>query len=241
MFKWFLYSLMIPLLTSCFQGNVIQASGDDTTEEFLFDPTSTELLVCNVFHVDLNDSMPEGMVRISTDENTLKYVEVKNRAGKLSLQLKGRYKVAANVIHASMAPGDFRKFVAVGASKIRSLQPMNRYDLDIQACGASAAYFKGVEASQLSVEATGASKIVVSGKTERVKATATGASSIDARRVTSVDAKIKAIGTSLIEVHASGEISGSSTGVSKVTYFGNPEACNISVTGVSVIEKGDSL
>ena len=241
MFKWFLCSLMLPLLTSCFQGNVILASGDDTTEEFRFDPTSNELLVCNVFQVVLTDSVPDGIVRISTDENTLKYVEVKNRAGKLSLQLKGRYKVGANVIHATMSPAAFHKFVAVGASQIKSLEPMNRYNLEIQACGASSAFFKGVEAGSLIVEATGASKIAVSGKAEKVKATATGASSVDAKRVACVDAKIKAIGTSLIEVNASGEVSGSSTGVSKVTYYGNPQSCNISVTGVSSIEKGEDL
>ena len=236
MYRLFLLILMVLMLSSCFQKDMIEGTGSDVAKEYRFDPASDELLVCNMFQVELNDSLPEGVVYISADANLMRYVEVKNRGGRLSLQLEGWYRNKKGRVHATMAPASFRKFVALGASSIRSSERMNQYELEVRVSGASSVVFDRVEASHVHAEATGASSVVIAGRGETAKLISVGASKVDAQNLVCNLAEVKAVGASTLKVYASEEVTGHSTGVSQVECFGNPSDCEVKTTGVSTIK-----
>lgn len=91
--------------------------------------------------------------------------------------------------------------------------------------------------SELAIEASGASKIKVSGETSMLNVDVSGATKINADDLKSINAVIDANGASFVSVNVTGDIQSDVSGASRVVYSGAPVNVNTKKTGVSSVSK----
>lgn len=96
-------------------------------------------------------------------------------------------------------------------------------DIDkLDVSGAANLMLTDVKNSSLSVEASGASKIKISGETAKFNLESSGASQVDADNLKTVNTNVDSSGASHIEVNVSGDLSVEASGASTILYSGKP-------------------
>lgn len=126
-----------------------------------------------------------------------------------------------------------------GASSMTSTAPIRvSQKAEIALSGASKMTGE-LTASAVTFEISGASKLTLSGKSTTANVEVRGASKADLANFTVVNAIIEASGTSHINLHILQELSAEATGVSSITYSGDPKIIKLEATGVSKIKKND--
>lgn len=103
--------------------------------------------------------------------------------------------------------------------------------------GASKAEVANVKTDSLKLEASGASKINISGEANKLESDATGASSIDAESLMVTDANVKASGASNTTVSATTDLNADASGASKIYYTGEPKNLSPKSSGASSVKK----
>ncbi len=103
--------------------------------------------------------------------------------------------------------------------------------------GASAAVVSNVKTDSLDLEASGASKIKISGEANNLDAEASGASGIDAEGLTVSNADVKADGASSATISVTNELKADASGASSVYYTGEPKNIEPKTSGASSIKK----
>ena len=96
------------------------------------------------------------------------------------------------------------------------------------------------EASQLSggtfaLETSGASRVTLSGKVNRLLASLTGASKLRATELTAEDVELSVTGAGKADVFASNLLRAAITGAGNVSYSGNPKSVEKKITGAGKI------
>ena len=156
--------------------------------------------------------------------STLEKVEV---SGASALNLKGEITT------------DHLVAEVIGASSMTSTVPIHvTQKAEIALTGASKMTGE-LTASAVTFEVSGASKLTLSGKSTTANVEAVGASSTNLTNFLVDKATIEATGTSHINIHVLKELSAEATGVSSITYSGDPEIIKLDATGVSKIKKND--
>lgn len=105
----------------------------------------------------------------------------------------------------------------------------------VEATGASKLTVSGVDASPFRATASGASQVIVSGHTADARLNASGASTVAAAQLTAEIASVEATGASTIEVNASKSVEGTASGASHVTVWGGAASTNVSTSGGSSV------
>ena len=105
----------------------------------------------------------------------------------------------------------------------------------VEATGASKLTVTGVDASPFRGTASGASQLTLSGKSADARLNASGASTIDADQLVAEIASVEATGASILHVNASKTIEGTASGASHVVVTGGAEFTNVSATGGSLV------
>lgn len=106
-------------------------------------------------------------------------------------------------------------------------------NLDVS--GASSATITGVKSESLDLNASGASKIEISGEARTAKIDLSGASKLNGENLRIVRADVEASGASKAIVFVSEVITADASGASKIIYLGNPTTVNKDVSGASKI------
>ena len=150
---------------------------------------------------------------VTTDENLLANIETRVSGNVLKIET-----------HGQIAPSDGVRIVITGPSL----------------GGADLSGALRLEASQLSgdgfaLETSGASKVTLTGRVNRLLASLTGASRLNAEGLQTHDVEISVTGAGRAEVFASGSIKAAITGAGKVTYAGDPKSVVKKVTGAGKI------
>ena len=240
--KKYIYILLAVIaLSSCYHSQVIELSGEQTTREFLFNPTCESLSVFNTFDVILDESIPLGIAIIETDAAVMEHVKVKSREDKLSISLKGKWRVSTAEMLVRISPKGFKEFNATGACELICEDPINLYEVELDATGASTIIFNDIKAYEIEADATGTSTIILRGIADEVELSATGVSSIKAYELECRKAEVRATGTSTISVNATEKLTGSNIGVSTIHYVGSPYEISVQNVGMSSIQKLMSL
>jgi Putative auto-transporter adhesin, head GIN domain len=139
-------------------------------------------------------------VEIEADDNLISLIKTEVNDGVLEIETEGRISPTEQV-------------------KVRISAP----DIDnLEVSGASDLTLNNVKNSSLSVDASGASKIKVTGETTKFTLESSGASKINADDLKTVNANIDASGASHIEVYVSGDLSVDASGASHIVYSGKP-------------------
>ena len=171
---------------------------------------------------------------------------VKNRAGILEisfskLPLKVKQKNRNKVAKAVIKLPELHYVALSGASKLSSndqfSSPMQSFTLELS--GGSAITNLNIEAPDVNVKLSGASKAVVSFRSSDVKAELTGASRLDVVGRTT-DFTVQCNGASTINVCPLEELTVDLGGASKCVYYGNSEDLRIKsdkIGGASTLKR----
>jgi hypothetical protein len=89
------------------------------------------------------------------------------------------------------------------------------------------------------LETSGAAKITLAGKVNRLLASLTGASKLEAEGLPAEDVELSVTGAGKADVVASNSLRAAITGAGKVTYGGHPKTVEKKITGAGKIEPQD--
>lgn len=106
-------------------------------------------------------------------------------------------------------------------------------DLDVS--GASSATANNVKAESLTIDASGASKIEISGEARVLTVDLSGASRLEAGNLKTTRANVEASGASKAVVFASEVIEADASGASRISYSGNPKSVSKDASGASSV------
>ncbi|GAB3424260.1 head GIN domain-containing protein [Niabella aquatica] len=197
--------------------------------------------------IDIGDNMDvyiqQGAdygVKIETDENLFKYLDVNIHDGK---------KLEADVTNNVNldATGEVKVYITapwldkVHISGAAQLQTKGKFvqdrKLTFDLSGASSANVS-VKAPVVELDVSGASTLTVEGESREVKADASGASTINAFNLMSEKADAEASGASTVRVFSSITLKAKANGASTVKYKGNPQVTS-EASGAGSVSKGD--
>ena len=107
----------------------------------------------------------------------------------------------------------------------------------VESSGASKVNLSDIKTDSLSIQASGASKIVASGETAKLDIEISGASGVDAEQLRASNVSVDASGASKATVNATSELQADASGASKILYTGEPATVNKDESGGSRITK----
>ena len=189
-------------------------SGVPETTSFDFDDFS-EIEVGGVFDVTVTVADGPPTVEVTVDDNFVDDLDVRVSGDRLRIGFDG---------------GNYDPDVQPTAVvTVESLE-------EIEVSGASAMTVTDVDSERLSVEASGASEVVISGETTTLSVEASGASDADFSQLTTSTATVEASGASDVEIGAAdrvdGDLSGASTLVAPAGAAGS-----IDTSGASNVKR----
>ncbi len=109
--------------------------------------------------------------------------------------------------------------------------------VDLNVSGATSATVSGVKTESLKLDASGASKIKISGEVKNLNANASGASGIDAENLKTENAEVEASGASSATVAPTGDLNANASGASGIIYAGEPKNIKQDASGMSSVKK----
>ncbi|MGD9563515.1 MAG: head GIN domain-containing protein [Pyrinomonadaceae bacterium] len=170
--------------------------------------------VGGTFQVEIT-ARKDFAVEVSADDNLLSLITTEVRNGVLHIETEGRVST------------DNPLKITISAPEIES----------IAASGVSNVGLVNVTGSELRVDASGASKVNVTGDIARLTAEASGASAINAEGVTAGSAEVSASGASRILVFATEDLHSEASGAATVLFSGNPASIEKRSSGAGSIRE----
>jgi hypothetical protein len=152
---------------------------------------------------------------IEGDDNLLPLIKIEVRDGVLHISNETGYRATKAIIVRIGVP-DLEGFTSHGAGDV---------------------HITNVKNDKLAVSTTGAANIEASGTTTFVSISSTGAGKIDTNKLHAERAKVTVTGAAIVDVYASQQLNATVSGVGQVTYSGNPNVVNKSVSGIGRVSK----
>jgi hypothetical protein len=152
-------------------------------------------------------------VEVEVDDNLMQRVKTEVSGGVLHITFDGNLRSHGPILVRVTAP-NIEKINASGAASVR---------------------LSNVSNESLTVDSSGASKITLSGTTNKLSVDISGATKVEAVDLKAVDAELEASGASSIDVFATGSLSADASGASKISYSGSPKNVDRNTSGASSI------
>ncbi len=150
---------------------------------------------------------------LSTDENLLSHIETKMSGNVLKIDTHGQiaptHGVTVVITSPSLAGAELS-----GASKLEATQ---------------------LSGAGFALETSGATKVTLSGRTNRLIASLTGASKLNAESLQTEDVEISVTGAGKADVTATNSLKAAITGAGRVSYGGNTKSVEKRITGAGKI------
>lgn len=155
---------------------------------------------------------------LTTDENLLSRIRTRMDGDRLKIDMED----------GPMAPTDGIKIVITSSSLVGA-----------ELSGAVELNATQLSGSKFVLETSGAAKITLTGKVNRLLASLTGASKLEAEGLPTEDVELSVTGAGKAEVVATNSLRAAITGAGKVIYGGNPKTVERKITGAGKIEPRD--
>ncbi|MGH8162958.1 MAG: head GIN domain-containing protein [Rhodanobacteraceae bacterium] len=155
---------------------------------------------------------------LTTDENLLSHITTRTEGDQLKIEME----------RGPLAPSDGIKVVITSPS-------LNQAELS----GAVEFTASQLSGATFALETSGAAKVTLSGKVNRLLASLTGASKLMAADLPAEVVELSVTGAGKANVTASNSLRAAITGAGKVTYGGNPKSVEKKITGAGKIEPRD--
>jgi hypothetical protein len=212
--KIFLAVIMLTLV-GCRDWSGIRGSGD--VEEETRDIEKFEVLeVSGAFDVKVTLG-EEPSLKLSGDDNLLKYVKIKNRGNRLEISTRK-----------NINPREDMRILITNPS-------LNKLDVS----RANTIKIRDIDAEEFEVNISGACSVALKGDTEKLRIDMSGASSLEAAELISKHVRVDCSGASNATVYASESIYADASGVCSIKFDGNPVKTDLDASGVSSIESLD--
>ena len=173
-------------------------------------------------------------VKIDADDNLMKYVVTEIRGTVLKVGLENNVNVRNAHLKARItAPSIETVWASSGASVTVKgyMKGAEKVTLDASSGGTIRA---AVDAPVVSVEASSGSQVMLSGRTQVLKYSASSSGSIDAFELLSENAKVSASSGASVKVHASIKLDASASSGGNIKYRGGASVTSNSSSGGSV-------
>lgn len=170
--------------------------------------------VSGVFQVEIVAQTDFG-VQVEADENLLQYIKTEVDGGVLEISTSGRIK-SSNGLKVRISTPDIENLEVSGAAKVSVADLKNSF---------------------IRLGTSGASKITLTGETDKLVVDVSGASSIDAENLKTRAATVDASGASKVSVFATESVRGDASGASRITYTGGATDVVKKATGASSVSE----
>jgi hypothetical protein len=175
-------------------------------------------------------------VTVTLDENLLPLYESRVEGGVLHLGFKTSPVSGLTKLTVAVSLPDLDALRVSGTCEASLANAFKGKSLRLEMSGAGA-IAGGLEYQSVSVGLSGSGHLRLSGKADSLEAKASGAGEIDAAALQSRDVVADLSGACRLLVRASDSLSVSASGVSSVTYYGDPKI-KARTSGVSSVKKG---
>lgn len=179
-------------------------------------------------------------VKVETDDNLMQYVEVHTEGS--TLEIHTRHNVNINPsekIKVYITNPSYKGFKISGASGLIAENRITSSEmLSIEMSGASEGRLD-IDAPKVAIDISGASNIIIQGKTKDLEAGASGASKIRCFELLAENTNVDVSGASHAEVFASVKIIPHASGASSIDYKGNATVEDKKENGASSVNKKD--
>lgn len=153
----------------------------------------------------------EFSVEVEADDNLISHIETEVRGDTLYIETDRKIK-SSNSLRVRITAPDIDKLDVSGVANVS---------------------LSGVKNDALTVHASGASKVSVSGETSQLNVDISGATKVHADDLKSVNAAVEASGASYAGVSVTGELNSDISGASRVEYSGTPSNLITKKSGAS--------
>jgi hypothetical protein len=209
-----LLALPLLLVAGC-DWHRIRGNGHVTTEQRpVTDFTSIE--TGGFYELEWHPGPPS--FSLTTDENLLSHITTKMVGKRLEIEME----------HGAIAPSDGIK-IAITSSALSAAE----------LSGAVEFVATQLNGPKFALETSGAAKITLGGKVNRLLASLTGASKLVAEDLATEDVEVSVTGAGRADVTATNSVRAEITGAGKVVYGGNPKSVQKRITGAGSIRPRD--
>jgi hypothetical protein len=192
----------------------VKGNGQSEDKNFTLDAFS-ELEVSNAIQLDLGIG-PAQMVKVTTDSNLIPHLSVESTGGVARIGFTPNFDYDSQLgVHATV-----------------SVLSLSRLALS----GASIGDVNGISGSTFDLELSGASQAHPNGSAGSSHVEASGASILQGEHLTVDTATLDISGASIIQLTVAQSATGTASGASHLTIFGQPGTQDVSVTGGSTVE-----
>ncbi|HEX4665487.1 MAG TPA: DUF2807 domain-containing protein [Chthoniobacterales bacterium] len=207
------FALLVLLATGC-DWRGIRGNGRITTESRPVN-AFTRVDAGGFYKIEWRPGAPS--CRVTTDENLLPYIRTTMEGDLLKLDLKERVAPTSEIKVALSSPS------LDGASLSGAVQ------FDASSLGGAT----------FALETSGASKVTLAGKVNRLLASLTGASKLRATGLAAADVELSVTGAGRADVMATNLLRAVITGAGNVSYSGHPKSVEKKITGAGRISPND--
>lgn len=192
------------------------------------------LKISSAFKVEFIHSS-ENKVIVEVDEKLAECVYVANAGNDLVIKLKDCYKNNIHTMTAKVYGNSLSAIYLSGASSFVSDYTFVEKEILLKNSGASKIEIS-LKTEKLDIELSGASKIEVSGTATKQTINASGASNYNGKDCKNKDTDVTASGASKITVNCSDTLDVQASGASSVKYVNEPKTINKILSGASNVK-----
>jgi hypothetical protein len=229
-------SVAVVLLAGCtlYSQQALVGSGKSVTLEKDLSGFS-RIDVSSAFQVDVTQSEDYSVV-ITVDEKVEPYLDVTVQGDTLRIAVRPGLTLGlgAHPMQAKVTMPQLRGIELSGASRAAVGGFRSGEGLDTKVSGASQLH-GDIEAGDARFNVSGASRITLSGKGQKMALEASGASQADLSNFAVSEAAVEISGASKAVVNVSGKLDANVSGASTLRYVGNPTMGSINSSGASTI------
>jgi hypothetical protein len=234
-------------------------AGNVVTETYPIKSNYTAISATNMIEVVLLDA-PKNSVRVEIDELLLPHLQITVKSGVLHFSYANRREVERlrkrnrdiKEAHIYVSAYGVDTFVASGMAEFESDMPLNinvltinasgmaKFDLERVECKTFNVSISGmaevdieVNAEECKFEISGMSDVDIEGRTNHLSLGLSGMSEVSFEELIARTAKVNVSGMSSAEICANESITGSVSGMSKLTSYGQAGKINVSTSGGS--------
>ncbi|MEO6731627.1 MAG: head GIN domain-containing protein [Ferruginibacter sp.] len=212
------YLLALMVISSC---NHKTGSGNIVTEkrqtgEF------TGISVGGAFEVEIRKG-PVTSVEVESDDNIIKFIETKVSGNTLKIRTRNGMNYNDTHLKVLITAPEIKSINSSGASDVKAIDMLKtngKISLDVSGAAHVTA---SVDAPEVSVEASGAGNINLTGRTRDYLAKVSGSADLESANLQSENTVVHASGAGKARVHASVHLKADASGAGNIYYKGGAE------------------
>lgn len=236
----------VTLLSGCGHGNWSFGDGRIEGNGKMIDEEYTLAAADSITKLDLSEisatvnlsATATDQITYSIDDNLSKFLEINETNGVLEIKSSDKRLLGRNrAITFNIGIATLEELEIFGDVEINGQGTFTTERFEAEIAGAAEVDMI-FDVTDMLIDAAGAAKLNLSGKTENLEIRCDGAASVSARHLIAGDVSVTTNGASELEIYAEDNLDINGAGVGSVVYWGDPSLSR-SVMGFSSVKKGD--